>query len=160
MNFWRLFGSNALELDRSALVVQLRDAVAEVKLNLVLLMDPVKSQLYHYLPKGGIPSCFFDSDWSPDDVDDLSWITLLVTFLTHFSQGKWNAEAFLSSIMLLLLLFRDSFLLKRVHDVVLGHIDKHLASRVNILCLDYEAFGRLNYHSAVLVHLRLASVLL
>ena len=58
--------------------------------------------------------------------------------------------------MLFLLLLRGGLLFKRVNDLVMCHVDEHLATCLYVLCLDYEAFLRLNRRAALRVNNRLA----
>ena len=50
--------------------------------------------------------------------------------------------------MLVLLIFGNSLLLKRVHMLMRCHVDEHFASCAHIFCLHYKALIRLDYHAA------------
>jgi len=150
-------GANSLVLNCGALVIQLGHYVSQVKLNLVLLEDVVEGELDDDLAESCVLLCLLDSSWSPNDVDDLCRLSLLVGLFSDVSEGEWDSQTLFSSAMLLLLILGHGFLLKWVNDVVLAHIEEHLFASIHIFGLDHEAFAWLNDCASLLVDVRFAA---
>ena len=151
-----LLCSDSLELHSGTLVAKLWDRISQIQLNPMLLVNVIESELYDNLAERGVLLRLLNSRGSPDHVDDLGRVPLLVALFSQIAQGEWDAQALVARTMLLLSLLVNRLGLEWVHHFVLGHVYEHLTSRLCILCLHDKAFLRLNYCAAFWIDVRLS----